>query len=133
MDMLLKEDQESSLKVVTATSIKTSLDIAIRLQGGEESHLLGLFDFQKRSSRSEMSVFQLNAFNWGDHFKLIYNVDHPLTLLISDKALEMYNRMFFFIIRIRRTSDLLKSIWEYTNSSVLRRAPKEVYNRVRRI
>ena len=41
--------------------------------------------------------------------------------------------MFFFIIQIRRTSDLLKIIWNFTNSSDLRKCTGLVYQRLRKI
>lgn len=85
------------------------------------------------SEQSHLSPFAINAFNWEDYYQLKYKVDYPLSLLIDDKCMKMYNQLFFFIVKVRWINDLLKMIWEFTNSSELRRSEKVIYNKVRRV
>jgi len=59
--------------------------------------------------------------------------DHIIRLMFDEPNMEKYNKIFFFLIRIRRINDLLKTIWDFTNSANLRRSSLDVYTRIRKV
>ena len=92
-------------------------------------------------------MFNINAFNLDEFYQLCYNVEYPLTIIFNDgeqdsnlvqynlnyRSMEDYNKIYFFLIKLRRINDILKFIWEYTNSSEMRRSPPELYSKIRRV
>ena len=45
--------------------------------------------------------------------------------------MDSYNKLFFFVLRLRRIGELLKKVWRCTNSASLRRSEPVVYREVR--
>ena len=53
----------------------------------------------------------------GEFLKFDYRVDYPVSLLITGECVSKYNKIFFFLLRIKRVNQILKLIWKFTNSS----------------
>jgi hypothetical protein len=145
-----KRDFNSTLR--EPAQINNCLDISIRTSLLEDSPLKDRFYFISKTNE----IWGINAFNMEEHFELKYNyskdtlkqfrsnmesesqyakssIDHIIKLLFDEGSMAKYNKIFFFFIRIRRINDLLKIIWDFTNSADLRRSSLDVYTRIRKV
>ena len=126
-DLIFKRDPDSSIK--DPRQINNCFDMAIKLSISDTNPLKELFYFTSKTNQ----VFGISAFNIEEHFKIHYKVSYPLTLIFDEENMIKYNKIFFFLIRIRRINDLLKIIWDFTNSVELRRSTFEVYTKIRKL
>jgi len=46
-----------------------------------------------------------------DYIRLNYQVDGPLTYVITPRCLEQYSRLFTFLLKLRRVSAALRDVW----------------------
>ena len=60
--------------------------------------------------------------NFGDYCKLEYNREHPLDRVITADSISAYNRVFFFILRLKRVLYTLHALWKNLNMPEFRRA-----------
>lgn len=56
----------------------------------------------------------------GENIRLIYKRKYPLDMVISDNCLEKYNAIFFFLLKLKRMSQILSSLWKYLGSNEFR-------------
>ncbi|KAJ1673297.1 Microtubule-nucleating Tub4p (gamma-tubulin) complex component [Spiromyces aspiralis] len=47
-----------------------------------------------------------------DTFNLRYNLDHPLSYLVSENTLNYYSKLSFFLLRLKRVEHSLQSLWQ---------------------
>jgi hypothetical protein len=62
-----------------------------------------------------------------ESFRLSYKRKYPLDMVISDQCLDKYNQVFYFILKLKRMSQILNSLWKYL-SSVEFRVPINIFN-----
>ncbi|XP_035678118.1 gamma-tubulin complex component 6-like [Branchiostoma floridae] len=55
--------------------------------------------------------FKLNAHDTLDCLELRYKVDWPLNIVITDTTINKYNKIFSFMLQLKRISWVLKDIW----------------------
>lgn len=126
-EYIFKRDFESTIK--EPAQINNCFDMAIRASLADTNPLKELFYFTSKKNE----IWGINAFNMEEHFDINYRVSYPLTLLFDEQSMAKYNRIFFFLIRLRRINDLLKIIWDFTNSAELRRSSLDVYTKIRKV
>lgn len=126
-DLLFRKDVESSVR--DPFQINNQLDMAIRTSLDEKHPLKDKFYFTSKQNQ----IWGITAFNMEEHFDIHYKVDYPLTLVFDEQGMMKYNKIFFFLIRLRRFNDLLKIIWNFTNSADLRKSPLSIYNKIRKV
>lgn len=104
--------------------------------------------YETGNGKNKLTLFEsfINVFNIDDYYEISYKVDYPLTLLFNDgtednnlvhfnlnyHSMIDYNKVFFFLLKLKGISELLKFLWEHTNSSENRRSSNEVYNKMRK-
>ena len=126
-EYLFKKDFESTVE--NPAQINNLFDMAIRSSLSDDNPLKELFYFTSKKNQ----IWGINAFNLEEHFSIHYKANYPLTLILDEVAIEKYNKIFFFLLRLRRFNDLLKIIWNFTNSSRLRKSKAGVYTKVRKV
>mmetsp|Transcript_21828 Transcript_21828/g.19365 ORF Transcript_21828/g.19365 Transcript_21828/m.19365 type:complete len:137 (+) Transcript_21828:70-480(+) len=103
--------------------------MSLRTSLTDNNPLKDLFYFTSKKNQ----IWGINAFNLEEHFKINYKTSYPMSLILDESAMNKYNQIFFFLIRLRRFNDLLKIIWGFTNSSRLRKSTSEVYTKIRKV
>jgi len=57
--------------------------------------------------------------------KLAFEREHPLDRVITDQCIAKYNRMFFFLVKLKRVSQTLQLLWKDLNAAEFRRVKSE--------
>ena len=66
--------------------------------------------------------------------KLNYTAEHPLNSVISDQCIGKYNKIFFFLLKLKRVSYCLTLIWKELNSGEFRKIyRRDEYREVRKL
>lgn len=45
---------------------------------------------------------------------------HPLDKVVTNECIEKYNRLFFFLLKLKRTAYTLHQLWKYLNTPEFR-------------
>ena len=62
-------------------------------------------------------ITQCLYFQLGEYVKLNYERKYPIDLIISDQCIDKYNKIFFFILKLKRINYILSSLWKYLHST----------------
>ncbi|CAH1265550.1 TUBGCP6 [Branchiostoma lanceolatum] len=63
--------------------------------------------------------FKLNAHDTLDCLELRYKVDWPLNIVITDTTINKYNKIFSFMLQLKRITWVLKDIWFHLKRSAI--------------
>ncbi|XP_019618459.1 PREDICTED: gamma-tubulin complex component 6-like [Branchiostoma belcheri] len=63
--------------------------------------------------------FKLNAHDTLDCLELRYKVDWPLNIVITDTTINKYNKIFSFMLQLKRITWVLKDIWFHLKRSAV--------------
>jgi len=78
-------------------------------------------------------LFFFNLVKLGDYIRLKYNTQHPVDRVISQMCQLKYNKIFFFLLKIKRAKHCLSLIWKELNLPEYRVSNRSAANCLQRL